>query len=279
MVGGARGCGARAGRVRVVTLNANGIRAAAAKGFFDWLARQRADVVCLQELRAQPQDLPAPLREARGWHAHFSLGAHKGYAGVALLSRRAPEAVREGFGSAEFDREGRYLEARFGPLSIASVYVPSGSSGAHRQAAKFRFMGQFYRFLAELRASGREAILAGDWNIAHREIDLRNWRANQKNSGFLPEERAWLDRIFGELGYVDVFRRLNAKPEQYTWWSNRGRAWEKNVGWRIDYQIATPGVAKTALRETIYTERRFSDHAPLTIEYDWPASAAELSGS
>jgi len=255
--------------VRVVTLNVNGIRAAAKKGLFRWLATQRADVVCLQEIKAQEADLDATMRAPKGYASAFSHGEKKGYAGVALYSRSAPDRVIEGFGEREFDSEGRYLEARFGNLSVVSLYVPSGSSGPHRQASKFRFMEVFLPQLRRLKRARREVILCGDWNIAHREIDLRNWRANQKNSGFLPEERAWLSRVFDELGFVDVFRRINPRPEQYTWWSNRGQAWAKNVGWRIDYQIATPGVAARAVGESIYKRKRYSDHAPLTIDYDW----------
>jgi len=256
-------------RVRVVTLNVNGIRSAARRGLFAWLARQKADVVCLQETRVQESDLERRMRAPAGLHGAFSHAQKKGYAGVALYSRAKPDAVVEGFGPREFDAEGRTLEARFGKLSIVSLYLPSGSSGPHRQASKFRFLEAFLPHLRKLARAGHEVILCGDLNIAHREIDLRNWRSNQKNSGFLPEERAWLTKVFDELGYVDVFRRLNPKPEQYTWWSNRGQAWAKNVGWRLDYQIATPGVAKRAVRESIYKKKRFSDHAPLTIEYDW----------
>ncbi len=255
--------------MRVVTLNVNGLRSAERKGLLRWLATQKADVVCLQEIKAQAADLDAAVHVPKGFRGLFSHARKKGYAGVALYSRDAPDAVQEGFGSREFDAEGRYLEARFGALSVVSLYLPSGSAGPHRQASKFRFLEQFLRHLRRLRRKKREFILCGDWNIAHREIDLRNWRANQKNSGFLPEERAWLTRVFDELGFVDVFRRLNAQPDQYTWWSNRGQAWAKNVGWRIDYQIATPGVAGKARREAIYKRRRFSDHAPLVIDYDW----------
>lgn len=255
--------------MKVLNLNVNGIRSAARRGLWRWLAAQRADVACLQEIRAQETDLDRQARSPGRLRGHFSHAQKKGYAGVALYSHVAPEAVVEGFGSSEFDGEGRYLEARFRGLSIVSVYLPSGSAGPHRQASKFRFLEQFLPHLRALARSGREVVLCGDWNIAHREIDLRNWRANRRNSGFLPEERAWLTRVFDELGYVDVFRRLNAEPEQYTWWSNRGQSWAKNVGWRIDYQIATPGVAATARRESIYKRRRFSDHAPLVIEYDW----------
>jgi len=253
--------------LRVVTLNVNGIRSAAGKGLYRWLAAQKADVICLQEVKAQEADLAGRAFELNGFERHLYAAEKKGYAGVALYSRRAPERVLRGFGVREFDAEGRYLEARFGKLSVISLYLPSGSSGPHRQASKFRFLSAFVAQLKKLKAGGAEAILCGDWNIAHREIDLRNWRANRKNSGFLPEERAWLSAVFDELGFVDVFRRLNAKPDQYTWWSNRGQAWAKNVGWRIDYQIATPGVAASALRESIYLKRRFSDHAPLIIDY------------
>jgi exodeoxyribonuclease-3 len=254
--------------LRIITLNLNGIRSAFRKGFPRWLARQRADVVCLQELKAQEQDLDRAALAPKGWHAYFNCADKKGYSGVAIYSRSKPLEVSLGFGSREFDSEGRFLRADYGKLSVISVYLPSGSSSEERQQAKFRFLGQFIPVLRKLEASRREFILCGDWNIAHREIDLRNWRSNQKNSGFLPEERAWLTKVFDEVGWVDVFRRIDARPEQYTWWSNRGRAWAKNVGWRIDYQIATPGVAAKARKVAIYKSRRFSDHAPLTIEYD-----------
>jgi exodeoxyribonuclease-3 len=255
--------------VRILTLNVNGIRSAANKGLFAWLARQRADVICLQEMKAQAADLDQTLHAPKGYRAHYALAEKKGYSGVALYSRAAPDAVIAGFGNREFDAEGRFLEARFGALSVISVYLPSGSSGPHRQAAKFRFLDEFLPHLRALKVDGREVVLCGDWNIAHKEIDLKNWRSNQKNSGFLPEERAWLGKVFDECGYVDVFRRLDARPEQYTWWSNRGQAWAKNVGWRIDYQIATPAVAQTATRASIYKAKRFSDHAPLIIDYAW----------
>jgi exodeoxyribonuclease-3 len=256
--------------MRVVTLNVNGIRSAASKGLFRWLAAQRADVVCLQEIKCQELDLDARLHGLKSFSSCYAFAQKKGYSGVALTSRKAPDEVARGFASEEFDAEGRYVEARFGRLWVISVYLPSGSAGPHRQASKSRFLKGFLNHLRTLQERGHELILCGDWNIAHKEIDLRNWKSNQKNSGFLPEERAWLTQVFDELGYVDVFRRLNPKPDQYTWWSNRGQAWKKNVGWRIDYQVATPGVAKTAYKESIYKTRRFSDHAPLTIDYDYP---------
>jgi exodeoxyribonuclease III len=256
--------------IRVITLNVNGVRSAAKKGVFRWLAAQRADVVCLQELKCHEADLDARLHGLKAFSPCYAFARKKGYSGVALLSRRTPDEVKHGFASREFDAEGRYVEARFGKLWVISVYLPSGSAGAHRQASKLRFLKQFIRHLGALKERGHEVILCGDWNIAHQEIDLRNWRSNQKHSGFLPEERAWLGSVFDGLGYVDVFRRLNDRPEQYTWWSNRGQAWKNNVGWRIDYQIATPSIAARAVKESIYKRRRFSDHAPLTIDYDYP---------
>ncbi len=254
--------------MRVITLNVNGIRSATAKGLFGWLARQDADIVCVQEVKAQEGDLTDEMRAPKGYRGYFNCAQKKGYAGVALYTRTEPDRVRVGFGSREHDDEGRYLQADFGKLSIVSLYLPSGSAGPHRQASKFRFLDHFLPVLKKLRQDGREYILCGDWNIAHKEIDLKNWRSNQKNSGFLPEERAWLTQVFDEFGWVDVFRTLNTKPDQYTWWSNRGQAYAKNVGWRIDYQIATPGIARKAEKERIYKDKRFSDHAPLIMDYD-----------
>jgi exodeoxyribonuclease-3 len=255
--------------LRIITLNVNGIRSAERKGFARWLARAEPwDVVCVQEIKAGPDDVPRSLVAPRKAHAAFAPAQKKGYSGVGLYAKTPPR-IAIGFGHPEFDAEGRYVEATFRDVTVISVYLPSGSSGPHRQASKFRFLDAFLPHLERLRKAGREVILCGDWNIAHQPIDLRNWRSNQKNSGFLPEERAWLTRVFGEIGFVDVFRRVDPRPEQYTWWSNRGAAWENNVGWRIDYQIATPGIAARATAAKIYTNRRFSDHAPLIIDYDY----------
>jgi len=255
--------------LRVITLNLNGLRSAVAKGFLRWVVRQRADCVCMQEIKAQQTDLAAAMAMPGKFRGAFDCGQKRGYSGVAIYSRVQPDDVTMGFGSKEFDREGRFLRCDFGRLSIVSLYMPSGSSGPERQQAKFRFLDEFMPVLRELAQSGREFILCGDWNIAHREIDLKNWRSNRKNSGFLPEERAWLTQVFDSVGWVDVFRRLDARPEQYTWWSTRGRAWAKNVGWRIDYQIATPAIAAKAMKARIYKAQRFSDHAPLIVDYDW----------
>lgn len=257
--------------MRVVSLNLNGIRSAASKGLYAWLQKQHADFVCVQELKAQAADLSPAMLNPQPLFGYFHPAEKKGYSGVGLYARQQPDQLVEGLGIPDIDAEGRYLEARHGNLSVVSLYLPSGSSGEHRQAAKFAFMARFLPRLEQLANSGREVILCGDWNIAHREIDLKNWQSNQKNSGFLPEERAWLGALFERLGWVDVYRRLHpeATGEGYTWWSNRGQAWARNVGWRIDYQIATPGIAATAQAASIYKAERFSDHAPLSIDYAW----------
>lgn len=256
-------------QMRIITLNTNGIRSAARKGFYEWLKNQRADVVCLQEIKAQRRQLDEPLFHPNGYHAEFRDADKKGYSGVAMYARRQPDHIARGLGWPEFDSEGRYLQMDFGRLSIASIYMPSGTSGDERQSFKYEVMERLKPVLKRIRRTRREHILCGDWNIAHREIDLKNWRSNQKNSGFLPEERAWMDWLFTEAGFADVFRKIDSRAEQYTWWSNRGQAWSHNVGWRIDYQVATPGIAKTARVVHIYKEERFSDHAPLTVEYDY----------
>jgi exodeoxyribonuclease-3 len=254
--------------MRIVTLNCNGIRSAASKGLFDWLSTVEADVVCLQETKAQEHQLGDGRFRPSGMHCCYYDAKRKGYSGVAAFSRVKPRRVIRGFGVPEFDGEGRYLELQFPKLSVVSLYLPSGSAGPERQASKYRFLGRFLPHLRKLLGRPRDYILCGDFNIAHREIDLKNWRANRKNSGFLPEERAWLDSVFGELGFVDAFREVDPRPEQYTWWSNRGQAWAKNVGWRIDYQVVSPGLKGRARAASIYKERRFSDHAPLVMDYD-----------
>lgn len=256
--------------MRVTTLNLNGIRAAQRKGFLQWLADERPDVVCMQETKAQRHQLPAELISPPGYHACFHDAERPGYSGVAIYSRRPPDRIIEGLGWPDFDIEGRYLQMDFGRLSVISLYLPSGSSSAARQEAKFAFMERFLPVLSALRRRRRQFIIGGDWNIAHRPIDLKNWRSNQKNSGFLPEERAWMDRVFGELGWVDAFRHLHpeAEGEAYTWWSNRGQAWAKNVGWRIDYQVVSPGLRDRLREAAVYKGQRFSDHAPLTVDYD-----------
>ena len=255
--------------LRIVSLNLNGIRSAVNKGILEWLEKHTASVVCLQELKAQAKDIVPAVHNPNNLHGYFHFADRPGYSGVGLYCSKKPDRVINGLGIAEFDSEGRYIEAQYGDLTVVSLYVPSGSSSPERLAVKFRFMEQVIQPLYELICSGREVIICGDWNVAHKEIDLKNWRSNQKNSGFLPEEREWFSGVLDKLGYVDVFRTLNMEPEQYTWWSNRGQSWAKNVGWRIDYQLATPGIAALARRVDIYKAQRFSDHAPLTIDYDY----------
>lgn len=252
---------------RIITLNLNGIRSACSKGFLSWAARQRADVICVQELKAQHDDMAPAMHRIGKLTGHFYPAQKKGYAGVGLYCRGEPRAVRRGFGADEFDQQGRYLEADFGDYAVISLYLPSGSAGPERQASKFRFLAAFLPHLRALIAAGKDVVICGDLNIAHKEIDLKNWKSNQKNSGFLPEERQWLSTVFDEVGFVDVFRTLDQRAEQYTWWSNRGQSWAKNVGWRLDYQLATPEFAKRAHATQIYLKQRFSDHAPLIVDY------------
>ena len=256
---------------RLITLNLNGIRSAASKGFVEWAGLAGADCIGVQEVKAQAADVAGRFENVAGLDGHFHFAEKKGYSGVGLYTKKAPSAVIAGFDGGEFDAEGRYVEARFDTarrkFSVISCYFPSGSSGEERQAAKFRFLAALLPHLMALKAK-REFVLVGDINIAHQEIDLKNWKSNQKNSGFLPEERAWMTGLLG-TGMVDVFRTLNPNPEQYTWWSNRGQAWAKNVGWRLDYHLATAGIAATARHEQIYLEQRFSDHAPLIIDFDF----------
>ncbi len=256
--------------MRIVSLNTNGIRSAAKKGLYGWLARSKADVLCIQETKAQAADLETdPQFFPQGWHVHLNSAVKKGYAGVAVYAREKPGAVLDKLGEKEFDDEGRYLELRFGRLSVVSLYLPSGSAGPERQASKDRFLRFFLPKLKEWRGNGRDYVLCGDWNIAHRNMDLKNWKSNQKNSGFLPHERAWLDEVFGTLGWVDGYRHLhaNVEGEAYTWWSQRGAAYAKNVGWRIDYQIVTPGMAAKLNKAIVYKDEKFSDHAPLIMDY------------
>lgn len=263
-------------RLRIVSLNLNGIRSAAKKGVFPWLAQQDADLLCVQELKAQADDMTAEFlapEDARGpWHGHFHYAEKKGYSGAGVYTRHAPVSVTMGFGSPEFDAEGRLVRTDLDlpglKLGAISLYLPSGSSSPERQEAKFRFLDVFFPQIQALRAEGREIVLCGDWNIAHKEIDLKNWKSNQKNSGFLPDERAWLDRLFGAGGYSDGFRQVNQEADQYTWWSNRGQARAKNVGWRIDYHVVSRALASKVKAASIHTATRFSDHAPLTLDYE-----------
>ena len=254
--------------MRVISINVNGIRAAHRKNFFIWLQKQDADIVCVQETKAQVDQLTEEIIKPKGYYSYFNDALKKGYSGVAIYSRIEPDKIIDKIGWREADDEGRYLQANFGKLSIVSLYLPSGSSSEERQIIKFDFLDRFISVLKKMRRQKREYIICGDWNIAHKKIDIKNWKGNQKNSGFLPEERSWMDNLFNKLGMVDSFRVVNQEAEHYTWWSNRGQAWAKNVGWRIDYQIVTPGLKDKIRTASIYKDERFSDHAPLIIDYD-----------
>ena len=253
--------------MRIITFNVNGLRSACSRGFYQWLSKQNADVVCLQETRVQYTELPEAIASPPGYQAFFNDAEKKGYSGVALFASRQPDLLYYTLGWDEADREARFIQVDFGKLSVVSIYLPSGSSGPERQAVKIDFMTRLLSVLEKMRRRRRDYILCGDWNTAHRRIDIKNWRGNQKHSGFLPEERAWVTGPFERVGFVDAFRQINEESDQYTWWSNRGRAWDKNVGWRIDYQIVTPGLRRKIKRVAIYKEQRFSDHAPLMIDY------------
>ncbi|CAM3040930.1 exodeoxyribonuclease III [Legionella worsleiensis] len=258
--------------MKVISFNANGIRASARNGFYEWLAGQNADFVCIQETKAQvDQLLPEELYYPQDYFCDYFDAQKKGYSGVAIYARQKPTRIVKGMGFDYCDNEGRYIQFDYPKLSVISLYLPSGTSGDGRQEVKYDFLEKFASHLTNLKNEGRELILCGDYNIAHKKIDLKNWRGNQKNSGFLPEERAWMDELFGTMGFVDAFRVHNQEEEQYTWWSYRNKAWEKNVGWRIDYQVITPGLKEHVIDSRIFREPRLSDHAPLMIEYkgDW----------
>ncbi len=282
--------------MKVISINVNGIRAAARKGLYDWLKKVDADIICIQELKAQPDQIEDALYHPEGYHGYFHCAEKKGYSGVAIYCKQKPKAVHKGLGAIskgnweDVDSEGRYIQADFDTFSVASLYMPSGSSKEERQLFKYDMMDRFEPVLAAMQRKRREFIICGDWNIAHKKIDIKNWRGNQKNSGFLPEERVWMDWLLNDqnndsndhiepkedkpLQFVDAFREINTDAEEYTWWSNRGQAWANNTGWRIDYQIVTKGLKDKIVTgsDLIYKDERFSDHAPLIIEYDLATS-------
>ncbi|MCH9698104.1 MAG: exodeoxyribonuclease III [Gammaproteobacteria bacterium] len=253
----------------IVTLNLNGIRSAQRKGFFDWLPELNADVICLQELKAQTDQLQSPMFHPEGYHCFYRSAVKKGYSGVAMYTRQKPDQVIETMGLSQADDEGRYIECVFGQLHIVSIYLPSGTSGPERQAFKYECMDFLRQKMQDQLGSGEDYILCADWNIAHTKKDIRNWQSNQKNSGFLPEERAWLDSLYQDDGWIDAYRVVNQEPYQFSWWSNRGRAWTNNVGWRIDYQLVNPALKNRIKTAEIYKEQRFSDHSPVLIHYDY----------
>ena len=253
--------------MRIISVNVNGIRAAHRKNFFTWLQKQDADIVCIQETKAQVDQLTDEIIKPKGYFSYFNSAVKKGYSGVAIYSQIEPDKIIGKIGWKDADIEGRFIQANFGKLSVNSLYLPSGSSSEERQAIKFDFLERFTPVLKKMRRQKREYIICGDWNIAHKKIDIKNWKGNQKNSGFLPEEREWMGSLFDDIGMVDAFRVVNQQEEQYTWWSNRGQAWAKNVGWRIDYQVVTPGLKNKIKTASIYKDERFSDHAPLIVDY------------
>ena len=256
--------------MRIITINMNGIRAATRKGFYEWLATQQADLVCLQETRIQQEQLTEAQLHPPTFHGFFSFAEQKGYSGVGIYSKQQPLSVQTRADWPAFDQEGRFLLLEFKDLFVVSLYLPSGTRGDVRQEFKYQTLEWFQNWVSQILATGKELIVCGDLNIAHQKIDLKNWRGNQKNSGFLPEEREWMSCLLQQpQGLQDVFRKLYPEKEAYTWWSNRGRAWDNNVGWRIDYQLATPTLAGTATEAFIYRDQRFSDHAPLLVDYDW----------
>ena len=255
--------------MRIITCNVNGLRSAHTKGFTEWMRRQKPDIVCLQEIKAQESDLPRALLAPAGLHAFFHPAEKRGYSGVAIYAKREPDKVTLGLGVKEIDAQGRFLQCDFGNLSVVSLYMPSGTMGDEAQARKYVFMDRFMPRLEEMRACGREFVICGDWNIAHKEIDVKNWKSNQKTTGFLPREREWLTKVLEQHGFVDVFRMLDPSPDRFTWWVQWANARERNIGWRIDYQIATPGIAKAARKASIYIGKVFSDHAPVVIDYEY----------
>ncbi|AGF49370.1 exodeoxyribonuclease III [Candidatus Kinetoplastidibacterium galati] len=259
--------------LKITSINLNGIRSSIRKGFIKWLNIYEPDIVCMQETRISYNDLNNEIINPSPYEGYFFCADKKGYSGVGIYSKIRPRNIINGIGNKEFDCEGRLIRIDLENLSVINAYFPSGTSGQDRQFAKFRFLNDFELLLDKIyyenQKYDREFIICGDWNIAHKEIDIKNWRGNIKNSGFLPEERNWISTIINKYKLLDVFRELNHNPDQYTWWSNRGKSWEKNVGWRIDYQFATCKIAKLATNCEIYKENRFSDHAPLTIIYNY----------
>ena len=254
--------------MKVVTFNANGIRSAARKGFFEWMQDSDPDVVCMQELKAHRDQLAENLLAPQGYRGFFQFAEKKGYSGTAIYCKAPPSDVKVGLGWNDFDSEGRLVRIDYNQLSIISIYLPSGTSSNDRQKFKEVILGRLKPVLLNFRKEKRDFVICGDINIAHKPVDLRNWKGNRNNSGFLPQERAWMDWLFGEAGYVDAFRVINSRPGQYTWWSNRGEAYAKNVGWRLDYHIVTAGLSKRTESVSVFRETKFSDHAPVIVNYD-----------
>lgn len=253
--------------MKIISINVNGIRSAANKGLFAWLEQENPDIICFQEIKCDLDKIPQELIKWNNYHTEFYSAQKSGYSGVAIFSKIKPHNIIYGINNDEFDYEGRSIQFDYSDFSVISLYLPSGSSGPDKQIKKFKFMQYYQEYLQNILNSKKNFIICGDWNIAHNEIDLKNWKGNLKNSGFLPEERQWINSLF-EAGFIDVWRKLYPSEPGYTWWSNRGQAYAKNVGWRIDYQIVTPQISTTAVNASIYKQTKFSDHAPLIMQYD-----------
>ena len=254
--------------MKITSVNTNGIRAAAKKGFFDWIKQEKQDVICIQETKAQIHQLAPDIFMPQGYHCYYHDAVKKGYSGTAIYSKVKPVSVKIGIGWEEFDNEGRWLEVDLGDLIVISLYLPSGSAKQIRQEFKYQSMARLEQEFERLKTYNKPFVICGDWNIVHKEIDIKNWKANQKNSGCLPEEREWLSKLFNESDLVDAYREVVTEAHNYTWWSNRGQAWANNVGWRIDYHITSKEMAARVKSADIYKDQRFSDHAPLTLIYD-----------
>ncbi|AWD32742.1 Exodeoxyribonuclease [Candidatus Kinetoplastibacterium sorsogonicusi] len=261
--------------LKITSINLNGIRSAFNKGLLDWLETNNIDIVCTQEIKISKESMCEKIYNPNNYLGYFFHAKKNGYSGVNIYIKKNIHAIlsKTCIDNIYMNDEGRVMRLDIGKLSIINLYLPSGSYNILRQKIKFQILNELKIFFNNIKKenyqTGQEFIICGDFNIAHKEIDIKNWKQNKNHPGFLPEERKWLDDIFSHIGLVDVFRLLNPNPNNYTWWSNRGNAWANNVGWRIDYQIATPNIAKLALSCNIYKDQKFSDHAPLTVSYNY----------
>ncbi len=264
--------------MRIISYNVNGIRSAMNKGFANWLATDPADVICLQEIKAQKEDVDSTALEAAGYTPYFFSAQKKGYSGVAILTKLKPDQIIEGNGMTQSDAEGRIIRADFGDVTLLNAYFPSGSSGEERQAYKYQWLDQFFKYQRKLRKERPKLIVCGDYNICHREIDIHSPKTNKDSSGFLPEERAWMDRFFAD-GFVDSFRSLHPdEPHHYSWWSFRAAARQNNKGWRIDYISLTEPLRDTLKAATIFPDVKHSDHCPVFAELDLGKKTATKTG-
>lgn len=254
--------------MRVITFNTQGIEQAADRGFFDWMVQQDADVVCLQNLRAKEYQLDGDRYHPDGYNAYFFDAFEDGYSGVAIYTRELPKAIMTGLGFELCDFHGRFIQADFDKVSVASMSIPSGLKGPEAQALKEEYLELFMGHLKKTLRKRRDFIFCGTYQIAHKPIDLSNWYVNQSVSGFLPQEREWMEEVLGDMGYIDAFRRVNKAERQYTWWPDYNRAWTLNEGARLDYQLATPNLRNSVKAARIYRDEQFSEHAPVIIDYN-----------